>query len=636
MTTNKSIDGLITRDAKKSATKSSTPVKPKTTNPTAVTGIVKPTPKPSKSSRSSKPVKATTSAKSSKSSKPTSSLQKSITPKPTAKPIKLKGLFDELDVLSEADLTTTNNPILDDTTDNVTDNVTDDTTDNTPDNETANTTTPSAKPPQTVDDFLSPVQAFDLSEGGELTISETSIEDMKKSTKTSEKSTKKQEKAKKTKKKPSKARRIITTIVLVLVLGIIGLVLWAVLWGNDIIAKITGGQGNVFDLLSLTDNEHYEPLKADSNGRTNILAFGTSGYNMDGDEGDGKHDGAQLTDSIMVISLNQSTGDIAMISIPRDLKASPTCTATGKINEIYWCNNMSGDNEEAGATALMTEVGSILNIDIQYYVHVNWGSLVSIVDTLGGIKVTLDEDILDYYYWYAGEEYELNGEEALWLARTRHGTARGDFSRGTSQQKILIGIKNKIFEKNISLSDMLSLASTLGDNLRTNFSLSELKTLAHLTYDFDFDSMRQIPLLDPANNIRLMTTGTINGISYVLPSAGVGNYSAIQSYITEQLSNDPRIREDATILILNASDTVGLAGTEQRKLEAEGYQHVTADNAPEATYETGTTLYAIGDKPGTKSLLETYYHETAKDVSALPEAVSLDYDFIIILNPAAE
>ncbi|RKH89146.1 hypothetical protein D7Y04_43535, partial [Corallococcus sp. AB038B] len=105
-----------------------------------------------------------------------------------------------------------------------------------------------------------------------------------------------------------------------------------------------------------------------------------------------------MTDSIMMISLNQNTGDIVMLSLPRDLKASPTCTATGKINEVYWCNNMYGGNEAAGAQALMNEVGSILGVDFQYYAHLNWGSLVQIVNTLGGITVTLDEDISDYYY----------------------------------------------------------------------------------------------------------------------------------------------------------------------------------------------------------------------------------------------
>ena len=472
------------------------------------------------------------------------------------------------------------------------------------------------------EDFLKPIQAFDFDEqSGELKAADSSI--------------KKGKKMKKDKKPVSKKRKIIKRIIigilsLLLILGII-----FIIWGNDIIAKITGGQGNVMDLL-FTDN--YEPLKTDENGRTNILAIGTSGYNMAGDEGDGTHDGAQLTDSIMVISLNQDTGDIAMLSLPRDLKASPTCTATGKINEVYWCNNTDGNNETAGAEALMKEVGDILGVNFQYYAHLNWGSLVSIVDTLGGINVTLDEDIDDYYYtkavFQAGVEYTIDGEQALGLARARHGTTSGDFSRGASQQKILIGIKNKVFEKDLSITDMLSLASTLGDNLRTNFSIDEMKTLAHLTSEFDFNSMRQISLLEPE---QLMTTGTINGISYVLPSSGVGNYTTIQKYIDKMLSNDPRVYEDASVLVLNGTDTAGLASAEQTTLEKDGYPNVYADDAPAGTYNEEYTLYALNDeKSGTKKALEEKYHLTAKSANELPAGVSTDYDFILILGESTK
>ncbi|MBR5647992.1 LCP family protein [Candidatus Saccharibacteria bacterium] len=498
-------------------------------------------------------------------------------------------------------------------------------------------TKPVAKQPtkqievQTVDDFLKPVQAFDLTEGGELVKSKKTRKEKK-----AEKKAAKLEK--KALKKPHKVRKIIAYVLLVIVLALIGLICWAVFWGNDIIAKITGGQGNVFDLIHWVDDV-YDPLKTDANGRTNILAFGTSGYNMDGDEGYGVHDGAQLTDSIMAISLNQETGDIAMASLPRDLKASPTCTATGKINEVYWCNNMYGDNEEAGATALMAEVGSILGIEFQYYAHVNWGSLEQIVNIVDGITVVLDEDIEDYYYtgavYQAGVEYRLDGAQAVGLSRARHGTVGGDFSRGSSQQKILIGIKNRVIERDFSITDYLSLASALGDNLRTNFSLSELKTLAHLTFDFDFDSMRQIPLFDPGKGVYLFTTGTINGISYVLPAAGVGNYGAVQAQVATLLSNDPRTYENPTILILNAKDEEGLAAAEKAKLEEAGYTVNAIDNTEVKGFELSYNLYALTNKPGTKQMLEKFYNNTyIMSASELPEGISRDYDFVIVIGPA--
>ncbi len=456
--------------------------------------------------------------------------------------------------------------------------------------------------------------------------SDEEIEEIKKSKKSTKKS-----------KKPSKTKKIIKRILLLLVVVIIGFIIWAVLWGNDIIANITGGQGNVADFFSFI-TETYDPLKTDANGRTNILAFGTSGYNMDGEEGDGTHDGAQLTDSIMVISLDQTTGDIAMLSLPRDLKVSATCTATGKINELYWCANQNGDNEAAGAEALIAEVESILGIEFQYYAHLNWGSLISIVDTLGGIEVTLDEDILDYNWtgavYEAGVTYTLNGEEALGLARARHGTTGGDFSRGASQQKILIGIKNKLLEKDFSVSELISLASTLGDNLRTNLSISEMKTAAHLLSEFDFDSMRSLSLYPD-----YITTGTINGISYVYPTSGVGNYYQIRTYVAKQFSSDPRDYEDSTILVLNATDTYGLAGNEKIALETEGYSNIDIDNTPEGDYPSGTALYYLSDTAsGTKTLLEEYYGVTAGTLDDLPESLRLyaeDYDFIIILNATA-
>ena len=483
-------------------------------------------------------------------------------------------------------------------------------------------TTEETTPINPTEDFLTPVQAFNFNEeSGKLEA--TTPQPIK-------------TKPKKNKKPMSKKRKIALSVILVILILLLGAGIAFVLWGNDIIAKITGGQGNVLDLIF--QDEHYEPLKTDQYGRTNILAFGTSGYNMEGDEGNGTHDGAQLTDSIMVISLDQETGDLAMLSLPRDLKASPTCTATSKINEVYWCNNMDGDNEQAGAEALMNEVSKILNVDFQYYAHLNWGSLVQIVNTLGGITVTLDEDIADYGWtnavFEAGKEYTIDGEQALGLARARHGTASGDFTRGASQQKILIGIKDKVFKQGLSITDIINLASTLGDNLRTNFSIDEMKTLAHLTSSFDFNNVRQISLIEPE---QLMTTGNINGISYVIPVGGVGYYTKIQKYIDKMFSSDPRDYEDYSILVLNATETPGLAAKEQNTLEEDSYQNIYTGDTSEGEYEEEYMLYTLTDTaPGVQKLLEKKYNTTAKPSTELPENISQDYDFIIIINKGIE
>ena len=582
MDKNKSIDGLTTRRAKISATRPSpsrktatkTTTKPATKKPTARTNTKKPS-----------AARTTTARTTTRKTTARTTVKKPATRKPSIKrPITVQSAIEQPPTIA-----------------------------------------PKPTPQSSAEDFLQPIQAFDFDEQtGELKAADPS------------ETTNKSKKAKKMHKKPvSKKRKIITGILLFIVLILLGGVIWFILWGNDIIAKITGGQGNIFDLFT----ENYVDLKTDENGRTNILAFGTSGYNMDGDEGNGTHDGAQLTDSIMVISLDQKTGDVAMLSLPRDLKASSTCTATGKINEIYWCNNMDGNNEQSGAEALSNEVGKILDLDFQYYAHLNWGSLIQIVNTLGGIEVTLDEDISDYGWtgavFKAGETYTIDGDQALGLARARHGTASGDFTRGASQQKILIGIKDKVLEKQLSLTDIISLASTLGDNLRTNFSIDEMKSLAHLTYDFDFNNIRQVSLIEPE---RLMTTGTINGISYVLPVGGNGNYSNIRAYVAKMFSSDPKQYEDPTILILNANDTPGAAANEKIKLEEDNYPTIYVDDVPATgEFENEYTLYArTEEKPGTKKLLEEKYNTTAKTLEELPAGIDTTCDFVIIVNKKSE
>ena len=441
-----------------------------------------------------------------------------------------------------------------------------------------------------------------------------------------------EKKPKKKRKKWSKKRKFFTVFFLLLLAG--GVAFY--IWGEALIAKLTGGNSNLFDAITAVVTDKTTPLKTDKNGRTNILLMGTSGYDMGGSN----HDGAQLTDSIMVISLDQEQKDAALLSLPRDLKVGYTCTATGKVNEVYWCANMDGNDEDGGARALMNEVESILGINLQYYAHMDWGALVQIVDSIGGVTVTLDEDIADYWtntFIDAGVATTLNGEGALGLARARHGTENGDFSRGASQQKILFAIKDKIIQNGLGVGEMISLINVLGDNLRMNFSVDELKTVAKLLQDFPAENLRQVSLLDtPEGN--LMTTATIGGISYVVPAAGVGVYSDIQSYVKKMFSTDPTMREGANILVLNGSGVAGVASSEQKKLKEDGYSVGAVGDAPVGEYTNEYYLYDMsGKKPATKKALQERYSVEALGEGALPAGIYADsYDFVVIIGSKKE
>ena len=445
--------------------------------------------------------------------------------------------------------------------------------------------------------------------------------------------------------------------------------------------KFVGGITDNGNLLNLILADPYEPLQTDENGRTNILIFGTEGYDMD----DPNYDGGYLTDSMMVMSINQEDGDIKAISLPRDLKDDGyadlvstfhPCTGTAKINEVYWCTYMRSDGSDAqnreyevkGAQALEETFEEVLGLDIQYYVHANWATVEQAIDAIDGIdvvftyddqtwdgpetqiKVTDERGIADCdaysglcaYEYGTGEVVHLDGGHALMVARTRnafggYGASNGNFSREYFQQKIIEASMKKIKEKGLDLTAVLGIKAAIGDNVRTNFKDTEIKSVLTLSQKLDINSISTISLFDSENDPLsepLMTTGTINGISYVYPSAGVGNYSNIHSYVKRRLLAGGFADEMAEIVILNGTDEIGLAHKENLELTGLGFVISQNDNAPDDQSDfEGVRIYKNNsNNPKTEAELKKHYgvNEISDQV---PESLAeYEEDFIIIIG----
>ena len=513
------------------------------------------------------------------------------------------------------------------------------------------------------DDFIQPVQAFGLTRRGEdseeLDTDTEEVDDFNegnfnngslidlssddlfedKNKKHKNKRTKNEKSKEKPKKKGFIRRHPKITVFLVLLVGAgVGLYIY----GDQLISKVTGGKSSLVDLVKTVVTEKITPLKADKQGRTNIAIFGTSGYDMAGTEGKyGQvHDGAQLTDSLMVMSIDQKAKNAVTMSLPRDLKVGREACYAGKINEVYACASKNGKNEEAGAQAVMKELGEISGLEMHYYIHVNWGSLVQIVNALGGITVTVDEDINDYYFtkisMKAGVPTLLDGEKALGLARARHGSASGDFTRGVNQQKILVAIKNRIVEKGMDIPAMINLVNVLGDNLKTNVNIEEIKTAAKVFSDFDPANIASVSLINtPEGNLVKNASSPVGNIdiSFVIPSAGVQNYKKIQQYLESKIADYSDSPATSRILALNGTEESGIAANEKIELEKAGFRVTGTGNAPKGEYNEKVSLYMIRNKEETKKKLESYYGLSAKPASELPKGIETkDYDFVVIIG----
>ena len=303
------------------------------------------------------------------------------------------------------------------------------------------------------------------------------------------------------------------------------------------IANNTSGifQGNIFDALLSNDK-----LQTDANGRSNILIFGTS-------EDDPDHSGAQLADSIMVLSIDQETKDSYTVSIPRDLWVNydTPCSVgnSGKINATYYCGleANSGDEDKA-SLAFADKVSDVIGTDIQYYVAVNYSVVRGLVDALGGVDVTIHSDDPRGIYDVAtglridSGTHHVNGETALDLSRARnakggYGLSQSNFDREKNQQQVLKAIQDKALQTGTltNPNKIVSLTDSLGQNIRTNVKSSELRTALDVAAGVRTADMATKPLNDPANP--LLTTGNHAGQSIVRPIKGLTDYSDIHTYL---------------------------------------------------------------------------------------------------------
>lgn len=408
--------------------------------------------------------------------------------------------------------------------------------------------------------------------------------------------------------------------------------------------------GNLFDLVQR------QPLKQDANGRSNFVIFGTA----EDDEG-GEHGGANLTDSIMILSVNQEQKDAYMLSIPRDLWVNygQACNSgyQGKINEVYNCYSNDGADEKAGAAALQAKVGEITGLEVQYYVHLNFTAVVEAVDAVGGVDVTIESNpkgdgILDrnfdwkcnytcYYVNYEdGEVAHLDGEHALALARARnaqggYGLQDSNFDREKNQQKIIKALREKALSAGTltNLGKVTGLIDALGNNLRTNIDTKEIQTAMTLASEINSDAIVQLTLVDKEEP--LVTTGPIGGASAVYPVAGTFSYGAIKAYVAKHTSSNPVTKEAAKVVVLNGTRQSGVAQTEADKLEAKGYTIGAVDNAPEGTYGA-VEIFQVGEtgasKTATAAALKEYYGVTTIKTTTPPVAVAADTAFVVVIG----
>lgn len=449
-----------------------------------------------------------------------------------------------------------------------------------------------------------------------------------------------EEKAK-PKKKRTKKKIILRSLLVFLCLG--------VLTGGFLFAKGYLKIRHVFKggapgAVALQENVDPNMLKGEGDGRVNILIMGKGGPG---------HDGPDLTDTMLIASIDPINKEAALLSVPRDLYVKVPGFGSMKINAAYATAKYKVQNgkkipdqaakaEQAGLDNVQKVIADTLGIPIHYYVMIDFQAFSEAIDTVGGVSVDVQQQLYDPTMAWENNNNPLlaakglqqfNGKKALLYVRSRHGSARGDFDRTERQRQVILALKDKVlslgtYSNPLKISQLLD---AFGNHIQTNLSINDSMRLYNIGKAVGNDKVQSIGLADPPNNF--VTTAAYDGQSVVVPRAGIYNYTEIQNYVRNTLKDGYIKKENPAILVLNGTYVSGLAVKKANELKTYGYNVLPPADAPTKNYNQ-TILVDLrgGEKKYTRRYLEQRYKVTA--VGSLPDAsiVPGSADFVIILG----
>ncbi len=213
-----------------------------------------------------------------------------------------------------------------------------------------------------------------------------------------------------------------------------------------------------------------------------------------------------LTDTLLVASVDPTTGAVALISFPRDISGFPLYdgrTYRGKINSFMtWARTHPKEFPDGPLTSLVKEMGFLLGAPIHYYAAIDLAGFRRMIDLVDGVTVDNPRAIDDpRYNWLDGEHgfklsagtHRLDGRTALAYVRSRQGRGDSDFSRARRQQQVLLALRTKLTSAAM-LPKLPEIVGAAGDTIRTNFPSDRVGEMIDLAQRVDTGSITQVVL----------------------------------------------------------------------------------------------------------------------------------------------
>lgn len=270
-------------------------------------------------------------------------------------------------------------------------------------------------------------------------------------------------------------------------------------------------------------------LRGEAEGRINVLLLGRAGEH---------YPGKNLTDTVIIMSIDTTTKKVALLSLPRDLFVPIVGSDYNtKLNSLY----QYGLSQNEGVTPLEQTIEHITGAPLHYFITLDFDGFEKIVDTLGGISLEVTRDLYDPRYPgknYSYETFEikkgwqtLDGATALKYVRERHSDPEGDFGRAKRQQQVIQALKNKAFSLG-TLTNIVAinrLIDTLGESIKTDIAVEDMARFLELIQTLDTQNVTAT-VIDAWKKESLLRVSHIDvgGVTAFILVPRVGNWSELK------------------------------------------------------------------------------------------------------------
>ncbi len=230
-------------------------------------------------------------------------------------------------------------------------------------------------------------------------------------------------------------------------------------------------------------------------------------------------DGTYNTDTLIVVSIDPVSKQVAMFSLPRDtvdvpIPPGPAQQAFGPVYERKinaWFTSVRnredlfpGTDRTRGYNGLKAIMGNLYGLDIKYFVEVNFEGFVKVVDAIGGVTINVQIPVVDDRYPGEGGRLEriyipsgiqhMDGTQALRYARSRHTST--DFDRAQRQQRVLLSLREQADPGEL-IPHLPELVNALKQAVRTDIPIDQLDELLGLASEIDTRSIRSYVFAPP-------------------------------------------------------------------------------------------------------------------------------------------